>query len=348
VTSDWHSIHVYYYDADKDALILDGVRPLFRRLAGQVDTVSFTRHWRQGPHLRLNMFVDIDTLHSVVRPAVDAVVGEFLANRPSRRLLDPGKELAAHRRLAELEEERGPLWPWYPDNSIRVAAYDRREEVVGGPAMADLLADFQARTTQFAFRAIEATAGVGRRALAFDLMIATAHAFARGGLANGFLSFRSHAESFLHVFAEAHRLRNVWDAHYRAHAAEFVERLGVVTTALDQGALGDWVRALEPYRAKAAALLRSGELRLPFAGSVPAGAELSSFHQALYEHPQWPATLASVGFQQYRLVLNLTYLCLTRIGITPVERFFLSHMAANAAEDTYGVSAVDLIIGAAR
>jgi hypothetical protein len=42
-------------------------------------------------------------------------------------------------------------------------------------------------------------------------------------------------------------------------------------------------------------------------------------------------------------MLNYTYLHMTRLGITPTERFLLCHLAANAVEECYGVSAFELV-----
>jgi hypothetical protein len=66
---DWHTIHVHYYDRDKDALILDGVRPLFRALHGRVDAVYFTRRRRRrrGAHLRLNVRTTAGMFADVIR-----------------------------------------------------------------------------------------------------------------------------------------------------------------------------------------------------------------------------------------------------------------------------------------
>jgi hypothetical protein len=43
----------------------------------------------------------------------------------------------------------------------------------------------------------------------------------------------------------------------------------------------------------------------------------------------------------YRLVLNYMYLHFTRLGLTPIERFLLCHLTANAVEDCYGISAME-------
>jgi hypothetical protein len=54
--TEWRSLRVRYYadNDNKDALILDAVRPLFREFAGKIEQPYFARHWRQGPHLWLN------------------------------------------------------------------------------------------------------------------------------------------------------------------------------------------------------------------------------------------------------------------------------------------------------
>jgi hypothetical protein len=68
---------------DKDALILNGVRPLFQTLAGRVSAVSSTRQWKFGPHLRLNVRTGAVTFADVVRPAVDEIIRGSLKRCPS-------------------------------------------------------------------------------------------------------------------------------------------------------------------------------------------------------------------------------------------------------------------------
>jgi hypothetical protein len=348
----WHSVHVYYYESDKDALILQGVRPLFRHLAGQVDAVSFTRHWRLGPHLRLNMDTDADTFAEVVLPAVDEIVGGFLACYPSTRRLDPERELAAHRRLAEKELEKGPLLPWQPDNSIQVAPYDRRTEALGSEELADLLADFHADTTELAFRMIEEVSGPERRAASFDLMIASAHMLSGAGISSAFISFRSHAEGFLWESPDRDRLRAAWNEHFARNAAASANRVRTLVAALDDGRpvspfVHDWIAVATPFRDRATRLAADDGIRLESAtageGTERVRTDISPFHQKLLANPGWSVLRESPPFLVYRVMLNLTYLMLTRIGIAPAERFLLGHLAANAVEECYGVSAFELI-----
>jgi hypothetical protein len=353
---DWYSIHVYYHDQDKNALILDGVRPLFRALHGQVDAVYYTRHWRYGPHLRLNIRTTASTFADVVRPAAGEIIGGFLARHPSTACLDPRHELPVHRRLAELEQEEGELLPWHPDNSIVTAAYDPRSAVVGGAETAALVADFQAAATELAFKLTEELNDPRQRlARCFDLMIATAHATSKRGITDAFISFRSHAEGFLCGFPESTGLRPAWDRHYGEHRKSLMRRVTTVVAAVQDGApevpsVQEWIAVLGPSRQRARRLASAGTLSLPIG---PAGdfadefdlAALSPFHRVLLANPSWDQTQRSMGFLEYRLMVNLTYLMMSRLGITPVERFLLGHLAANAVEDAYGISAMELVRG---
>lgn len=341
---EWHTVHVYYHDEDKDALILDAVRPLFERLTGQVGAVSWTRHWRQGPHLRLNVRAGQETAERVVVPMAQEVVGGWLARHPSIRLLDPHAMLADHRRLAEVENDTGPLLPWPANNSVHLGRYERRVDVHGNERMADLLTDFYADTTPISFRMIERFGTRQRLMLAFDLIVATVHALSTTGIQDGFVALRSHAEAFLNARAENAQLRDGWDQHYRRHASTLTTRVAGVVSTVDgvheaAAFVGEWVDLLGHYRNRARHLAAEGEFHLPPLDSGLGG--VSSFHATLVAGPRWARLRDSPAFALSRLLINYTYLHLTRLGVTPSERFLLCHLAANAVEDCYDVSALE-------
>lgn len=64
--------------------------------------------------------------------------------------------------------------------------------------------------------------------------------------------------------------------------------------------------------------------------------EETKLREALYQEP-W--------FHAYRLVLNLLYLHFGRLGIRPVQRYALCHMAANGVEELLGLDAVAMLSG---
>ncbi|MFC7111084.1 hypothetical protein ACFQQB_68225 [Nonomuraea rubra] len=43
------------------------------------------------------------------------------------------------------------------------------------------------------------------------------------------------------------------------------------------------------------------------------------------------------------MLLNYTYLHLTRLGLTPLDRFRTCHLLADAVEDVYGLSGLDAL-----
>jgi Lantibiotic biosynthesis dehydratase C-term len=357
---DWASIHVYYYQ-DQDGLILDAVRPLFARLGEHGARAYFERHWRQGPHLRLNINATPQTVSTLVLPAVEEIVGGYLRAHPSAAELDPARLLPSHERLAELEADSGPLLPWHPDNSIQQTAYDGGLSVLGSQQAAELLADFYVYSTPLAFQMIERLRQrrTSRLAGAFDLMVATAHVFSPDGITRGFLSFRSHAEAFLNAWPEGRDLRPHWDRHYTQHADKLTARVRAVVAELDGHAGSDgqaasvirhWVRVMTPFPQRAQQLFTAGltlglrpadDEDQQYAGNWDDLTAQSPFHRTLVATPYWTQIQRADWFLRYRLVLNYMYLHFTRLGLTPTERFLLCHLTANAVEDSYDISAMD-------
>jgi hypothetical protein len=280
--SRWRTVCVHYYDAAAiDDLILDGVRPLFTELipAG-VEAVHFLRHWRRGPHLRLNFRTTGERMDQVVLPALNRVIGGFLRARPSTVSLDVAALLPEHRRLAERERERGELAPPRPDNTIGVERYDSRAHVLGGIRAAELLADFHTATTPAAFAALLAVRAQNQRLwTAFDLMIATAQAFCPDGIQLGYLSFRAHAESFLLERADQQRMRAEWELMYQRIQPVLATRLAhAVSPTGETAARRAWLDAVIAMRDRCFALLDNGELRMEnheFGGTPPAPAHSS-------------------------------------------------------------------------
>ncbi|QUQ68706.1 thiopeptide maturation pyridine synthase [Kutzneria sp. CA-103260] len=347
----WHSVHVYYYDADKTDLVLDAVRPLFQKLPAGV-RAYYVPHWLRGPHLRLNFEADQRMYDEGVLPAVSEVVGGFLRDRPSTAVVDPQQLHAQHTRLAELEQERGELLPLRPDNSMHEAYYDQRLHVLGTTATADLLADFYVDTTPLAFEMAEAVRN-GRQLLrlGFDLMVATAHALSGVGFARGFVSFRSHAEAFLSWMPEGEGLRPAWQRHHEQHAEALTSRVQAVLATVDGAGpcvpfVRPWVEVMRPYWRRGAELIESDLLRLAPAPSPDSAEHAERMRRSPLHRARKDVVVDQVWFAKYRLMLNYTYLHLTRLGLAPAERFLLCHLAANAAEDLYGRPAAEVVLPA--
>ncbi|MGW3348738.1 thiopeptide maturation pyridine synthase [Nonomuraea rubra] len=360
-TPAWHCVHVYYHAPDKDGLLLDAVRPLLDGLRGQVAAAYVLRHWRQGPHLRINVKASPAVWERVVRPRVAEIVGAYLREHPSTAELDPAASLDRHRLLAMREQERGPLTPWPPDNSIQDAPYDSRRHVLGSDEEADLLAAFYTDATPLLFGMLEhVRAGRdGGLGVALSLMLTIAHTSQR--IDRSYLSFRMHAEGYLTWAADPEQARASFERAFRERRAALTERVRDVVACLDDVTappvpfVREWAALLERYRPRVAEMMDDGRLVQPTVepgkaflarpGDPPAPhREPSELQRLVFDNPAYHAAIfADPAFRRYRVLLNYTYLHLTRLGLTPLDRFRTCHLLADAVEDVYGLSGLDAL-----
>nr|5W98_A Chain A, PbtD [Planobispora rosea]5W99_A Chain A, PbtD [Planobispora rosea] len=329
----WRRFDVAYHDPDLDRLIL-AARPLLSESPGRS---WFQRHWVRGPHLEL-WFDHPEPSWERVRE----VLGTHLRAHPSRTRIDPDRLLPQHRRLALAEQIDEPLLPFYDDNTLHRAVPRSRVHVLGSAAAEDLFHDFHAAASTAAFDQLDAVvAGESRLGLAFELMIAAAHAHAEGGITGGFVSFRSHAEAFL---AGAAGLRERWEAEYRTRAEALRAQVAAVVTGTPRGRA--WTGLLDGFAGRGDELIASGALTVEPASPTAAAEPDTEFHRALRANRTWhDEVLRSPSFRRYRLLLNLTYLQMSRLGVTAVQRSLLCHFAASAVEEEYGVSAIEIAVG---
>jgi len=341
----WHTLCVSYYDEHAQSdLLLDAVRPLFAEVSGEVAAAYFVRHWRRGPHLRLNFRTTGERMREVVRPAVDRRVGAFLRDHPSTSAVDPESLLPTYRRLAEIEQEDGPLWPPRPDNHVCTEPYDSRAHVLGGQEASELFADFYTTANAAAFAALDAVrCGEQRLWAGFALMAATAHVFSGRGVTAGFVSLRAHAEIHLARSTVQQRERAAWDRLYRDARPALCARLTRAVSAWEETPyLRAWIDALRAVEERGFAMVDSdgvdmNQRILPSRGTT-------AFLQELIADEDFRTRMKpSAPFRHYRLVVNLLYLQLTRLGIRASERHLLGHLLANTVEDLQGVDAMTLI-----
>lgn len=347
--TEWHSAHVYYHAQNKDALILDAVRPLFGSLRDTVKAAHLGRHWRQGPHLRLHLRTDPATWREAVQPRIESMVGGYLRTHPSTAVLDRRAEYAQHQLLAQREQECGPLSPWFPDNSIQYPPYDARLHVLHDQETADLLAAFATDSTPLLFRTLEhARNGKDtKESLALDLLLTTAVAVLPT-IQSSVTSFRAHAEGFLHQCGDPDAVRASFDAYYRTRRERLTARVSAVVAALDGGEpmpfIREWSELADTYAERVAPMIERGlvfdRITVPTSGPLLK----SPFHVMMFGNRAYvEQVFNNPAFLRYRFLINCTYLQVSRLGLGPAERFRLCHLAANATEDTYGLSAIDRV-----
>ncbi|MFD9686036.1 thiopeptide maturation pyridine synthase [Kitasatospora sp. NPDC059146] len=350
----WRTVNVFHHEPDRTDLLLDAVRPFVAEVAPAARRVYFQPHWRRGPHVRIVVQASAEVFDGVVAPAVADVLEPYLRAHPSTVVLDERASHAEHVRLAAVERERGPLTPWAPDNSVGTEPYDRREHVLGGPAAADLLADYYVDSNDLVFGILDRIRdGGSKTALAVDLFIAAAHRFLPP-VTYGYMSYRGHADAFLAKNPDGLRAR--FDQVYEANAGAFRQRVVEITAAADHHdavRFGELLDVLLRYRDRADGLIGTGELALDtdpngdpeaWGATWSAWSDRSPFHRVLGGHR--PAAEQLGGwhtFKRYRVVLNWMYLNMYRLGIGELERNLICHVVSRAVEDVHGVTAMDRI-----
>lgn len=357
----WHSLHVHHHEeAAEPELILAAVRPAFAAVQPWVRGCWFGRHWLRGPHLRLNFLTDETAWCERVRPVVWSAVADHLRAHPSTAGLDEAALAPVHERLAELEMEAGPLRPWVPDNTVVERPYDHRLQVLGSLRASELVAGFLSDTTDLAFRMYEQLRTAPLSVLALDLMWTTAAAaaipFEDGGvpIERGVLSLRSHADAFLSRTNDPVAYRTRFDERFHRQEAALSARLREVEAALAEPAgtevtgsgpafVREWAQAVRRHQRIAQPLLDSGEVSMGGAALAPRmpTRQLSEFHTLLLsDHGHRDFLVDDSWFASFRLVMNYLYLQLNRLGLAPVDRGLLCHLAARTVESVHGTSAV--------
>jgi hypothetical protein len=303
-----------------------------------------------------------DRFNDDVRPLIERSVTAYLQEHPSQRELDEGQLLPIHRQLAAMEQERGPLLPLYPDNSLHFVHTDQRIDVLGSRDTAKFIDNFYVASGEHTFAMLEyIRSGHNPLTLGLDLMFATAATMARS-IIDGFISYRSHADGFIIGCEDPARVRQIFERAYQLQSTALPEHLRRLLNAVETRSpefpfVLEWIALLQTYQLFARPLIQMGERFQPQVAShvAPAGQspvsqhtndrlQHSPFHDYLQRNPQYRQLLdADEQFQLYRVSLNLLYLQLTRLGIRPVDRYMLCHLAANTVEAVFDVNAVEIV-----
>jgi hypothetical protein len=179
-------------------------------------------------------------------------------------------------------------------------------------------------------------------------------------ITKGFLSYRSHAEGFLANSRDPAGMRARFDDRYDSAREALAERLHAVLAAV--GGTGErlpyvpvWADLVRRYQARAEELMEAGRLWLPDfvaldpdAPRPPGYTKVSEFHQAMNANEDVIRELREGRwFAVYRVLLNYQYLLFSRLGLRPVDRFMLCHLAARTVEDAYDIS-LDRVMGLLR
>jgi hypothetical protein len=279
-------------------------------------------------------------------------IGDYLRANPSTSSLNEHTEMPTHLLLADREEERGPLSPWYPDNSIQFQPYDARLHVLGSEELAELQAEFLTAGTDILFRLLEqARHGTdSKQLLCLGLMIAAPHTLAPP-LRRSFMSYRSHAEGFLSQSADPAGTRAIFENEYRRLGSDLVARAQAAIATLEDPEhpqpvpfVREWATLINEYTERALPLIEADQVYQATPAPDPNGPSMPAYLGPLFADREYrERILDSTRFRRHRLGLNWTYQQLNRLGITPFQRMRACYLTAKTLEDVYDMRVEDLV-----
>ncbi|MFN8695095.1 MAG: lantibiotic dehydratase C-terminal domain-containing protein [Burkholderiales bacterium] len=356
----WHSVHLTYYEPHKEALLLDAVFPALHEVCEELGVARRAyarRHWLFGPHIRINLDASADDFAENLWPRLEGRFARYVTAVPSRYHLDPIEYDRISRESGQAELTLGPYAPLRQDNSVCLAPYEARAELLGGTIMVEEMERYLAGTRALVWDLLRLTRGneSARRSMLFGCMILIAVLYADEGLRFGHLSFRSHAEAFLSTAAPSLR-----EQHLRIRDRLLPSMVHLASRILESVRGGRYVgtdpflRRWSHYHHESyqAYLLLSQQRSIPSHARLAqeyAGANggftffqrtdllpQTEFHAnasvAMHRLAQAPA------FDAYRLLLNFFYMNLPLFSVNAPTRYLLCLLVAEASEHILGES----------
>lgn len=363
----WNVVRVAYFDEGKASLLLGPVHEVCDRLRrdGVVRRMMVLPHWKRGPHVDVIADCDAQVFEERVAPLCREVIGAWIARHPSATVLDAAKYELLSQRLGFAELEPGPYVPLLDNNTVSTAAY-APSATLKLPEFAVAKEDFLASSLDLAFvllREKQNDANACLLTLA-AMMAIVGETYEAGGLARGFLSYRSHAQYFFSVYDQSGALRTRFDALDRALAPALDECVRCVLRSRFEDIPLDavWRDTLLRWRAIANETAREcraivarhhdtlvndqtfARLAEVITKDIPRGV-LPDPNQAApnamwtaFQHDKGQRVLTSREFLAYRATVNFFYLLLPFLEISPAQKFCVCHLVSNATERVLGTS----------
>ncbi len=343
------------YHGDKEELLRDCLVPLARELSDSATVRSawLQTRWKQGPHVVLFVDGDPRDLPAATR-TVTARVGAFLAQHPSREVIDPAQYERTSEQLGRLELVEGPYLPLLPDNSVEPVD----ETVVDTFVRTDRAAAAKGRIMTAGMAAIDETVAAAPVLDAtYAGMAALATAYPRWGLRSGYQALLSHWKEYFYWADGDGSLEARLAGSYEAQRAVLVARLtaaytgGLAARAADPvlDAWTEWVATSLPVALR---LAEDGDvLPYPHPSRLTQAAKFgeqtavqwsgsderdySDFHQQ-FRKLDFTRLGNGTDFAAYRFLVNCFFELLPVLGVAPIQRYATAYLFTRAAQDVVG------------
>ena len=352
--SSWRLFHIY--KTDLDSLILEFAEPFLARHRDRLERCSWERHSAGGPHLRLRFQAAADVL-TETGDRLQREAEHYLSRYPSPDLADYSEDRA--RALLEKEEatfDDDDLV--YRNNQVVERAYSPVEKGYVSQAAADFMEDFHHDVTPLATAVLADTRPRHETVLRLFFLHAVA---ATGDVKAGSVSWKSHWEGFAATFPSTELLDRIRGA-YAAQKDYIAEQLREVRERAADGSLDQdpilkgWYDLVAKYRLYARRRLSDGHQFTLQPKSREEAADMrqtmqshllrdSSFVKTFWSDDRFLTSIENdLAFQVPRILVNLFYNFIARVGLSPLDKMVLCHHAQKAVEDAYDCDLQDLLV----
>lgn len=364
----WNVLHVYYFEDNKDHLLIHAIRPVVEMLRStfEVPRIFFKRHWKLGPHIALYVECEENKFFTECLPPMHDLLSTYLKKYPSTHVLDEEKYITQSESLGAWELESGPYKPLCPDNSIQIQEYKPKVELLNAKSTIKIIESFNNDSVDVIFGVLERTTNdkVKRYELIIKMMAVIAELFPGADIIKGHMSYRSHVEAYIKTFDKNGKLLdwfNNWQNkigmeeidRWLKDVIDFTDSQGIYHG--DDSLLQEWSMVLEKMRKLTLPLAKKGEIHSDIShykklagnigekalqrwGKDPEKLEKSEFHLLLNSSKSAERFLDSPEFTTYRILVNSFYALLPLLGINPHEKHLLCYLLANSVERVKGFS----------
>ena len=357
----WQSIRVYYYDPNKDNLLLDCIRPLFTMLQERhwVEQIYFVRHWYGGSHIRLQLLADPTLFQSEIVPYVQREVRAYLQKAPATTLFSEEDAQRLYQRRDRMALEHSTYKPLSPNNSIEIAPYEDLANTIGSQGAAKLLTEYYTETNDLAFTLLEKTRNnyTARLSVCFDQLAALVATSPFLPLGRAYMSYRSHVEAYItcEPAVEEPRLRrNRLEKAYEQRQKAVEQRIQRLLILIEKAPerLPSWLTSMieiyQRYGERAFQGAQEGVIQLKTNEDFEENkqgvrVEESAYRMAVINNEAVLRSSNEPIIIAHRIELNFLYLHLSRIGMLNEDRYMLDYYIANVIEKLLDIDPVALM-----
>jgi len=336
----WQWMRVYYYDRNKDRLLLDAIEPTMRRMMRLYPACRwyFQREWHRGPNILIGTHAGVHE-HAAAE-TIAGSISAYLEQYPSNQSILDSEYRRVNQRVERWEgKTTGSGLPCRPNNTIFGKEPEPEHLFLVDPLLKHTCWEFLASATPYILNWLSCVGKdrVRRDAIAMTLMIMIVWLADRDEL-RPYTSFCSHADGFIRATDVDTSIRTTFERAYAGLRGQKIRALiGETVSRLEDGAqehfpgeksfselLAKTLRhVFEGIREKS---MRPVEASAFFSNQAPS-AENASMIKTMNECHEWRA---------WQITISLFYQTLNQLGISAAERFLACYLLGRGVEDVYG------------